>query len=331
MTARRRLIVGSAGSTVAFGTIRSLRERYGDGVFVIAIDTNPRELVAASVLADAFVQVPPARSPQFMAALHGLAQSYASSAYLPLHDEEIEVTSRLAADEHLPAGLALVAPSHDVVRLCRDKWEMHRWLRVRGLPSAETELATPEGLARLQRPPLLKPRHGTGGANFPTIRLPSELAGIDPNQWLLQEVLRKPEVCVETFLARSRMVFRCVCREFIERKPGGPSTKVRIYDDPALTVIAERLARELPLPGAFCFEVMTDGTGDWQITDVNPRIGAGTRMCAALGVDIAAANLADFWGDETEPMLLPLGGEYYIVRQYEDYVTSRRDPTDRSS
>jgi len=65
-------------------------------VFVVAIDTNLRELVAATALADAFVQVPLARSPQFPAALNDLARSYPGSCYLPLHDEEIDVSARLA-------------------------------------------------------------------------------------------------------------------------------------------------------------------------------------------------------------------------------------------
>src|SRR5689334_22677431 len=121
----RRLIVGSAGGTNAFGTIESVRERYGDGIFVIAIDTSTRELTAASVLADAFVQVPLARSPEFPAALCDLAMSYPGSYYLPLHDEEIEVAARLAAERGLPPHLDLIAPPYDVVRLCNDKWQMH--------------------------------------------------------------------------------------------------------------------------------------------------------------------------------------------------------------
>ncbi|HTS93283.1 MAG TPA: hypothetical protein VMG55_14835, partial [Stellaceae bacterium] len=68
-TSARRLIVGAAGGAAGFGTIRSVRERWGHSVEVIAIDTNPRELVAASAIADAFLRVPPARSRDFPAAL----------------------------------------------------------------------------------------------------------------------------------------------------------------------------------------------------------------------------------------------------------------------
>lgn len=113
----RGLIVGAAASANTFGTIQSVRARYGDAVFVVATDTNRRELVAASVLADAFVQVPLARTPEFPEALRGLAAAYPDSHYLPMHDEEIGVAARLAAQGRLPRGLTLIAPSYDVHRL----------------------------------------------------------------------------------------------------------------------------------------------------------------------------------------------------------------------
>ena len=95
------------------------------------------------------------------------------------------------------------------------------------------------------------------------------------------------------------------------------------FADLALAETAERLARGIPLFGAFLFQVMRDAASRWQIIDVNPRVGSGTRMSAALGLDFAAANLADHWGEPTETLLHPLTGEHYVVRQYQDYVTRR--------
>src|ERR1700730_7762484 len=156
----RRLIVGTSGGANAFGTIQSVRDHYGESVFVIATDSNPRELVAARAVADAFVQVPLARAPEFPAALGDLAASYPGSQYLPVHDDEIEIAARLVAEGRLPPGLDLIAPPYRVVRLCSDKWAMHQWLRANGLPSPETALATPAAFERMQRPLMLKPREG---------------------------------------------------------------------------------------------------------------------------------------------------------------------------
>jgi len=318
----RRLIVGSAGSGIAFGTIQSLRDHYGESVFVIAIDSNRRELVAASLLADAFVQMPLARAPEFPAALHDLAALYPDSCYLPIHDQEIDVAARIAAEGRLPRGLKLIAPPYEVVRLCSDKWEMHRWLMAKGLPSPKTAFATPEALEKMPRPAILKPREGTAAVGVRAIHDPAELKDLDPSHWLLQETLQAPEAGTNAFLSRCTGAFYSICREILEKR-ANVTTKMRVFDDRRLAHVAERLARELPLFGSFNIDVMMDTAGRWQVMDVNPRSGAATRMHAAVGMDFAAANLADFWGEPTDSMFQRFGGDCYVVRQYADYVTHR--------
>lgn len=321
MTAQRRLIVGSAGGAPAFGVIRSVRERYGNAAFVIAIDTNPSELVAASALADAFVRVPAASDPAFCVALRDIAAVYPASGYLPLHDDEIDVATRLAAAGGFPPGLDLIAPPLPVARLCSDKWAMHQWLIARGLPSPRTMLATSAGLNAMPRPVVLKPRESCGGQNFRRIRQAAELEGLDPEEWLLQEPLERPEIGLDIFLSRDGRVFRCVCRQYLEVR-ASVATKVRIFEDRPLAAIVERLVREMPLHGASLVQVMRDQRGIFCIMDVNPRVGSATRMCVPCGLDFAAANIADFWGESTNAILRPLAGEYYVARQYEEYVTS---------
>lgn len=319
---RRRLIIGTAGSAVAFGAIRSVRAHYGDAVFLVAMDTNRREMVASSVLADAFVQVPLARSPEFPNALGKISEAYPGSCYLPVHDDELEISARLAAEGKLPQGLELIAPPYDVVRLCGDKWAMHQWLRANGLPSPETAPATPAALERMGGPLALKPREGTGSKFVRLVSGAAELAGIDPDRWLLQEPLQENEVALDVFLSRSAGKFSCLCREYLALR-AGIVTNARLFNDPILADIAERLARSVPIFGGFMFQVMRDRARRWQIIDVNPRVGRGTGMGLAVGLNFAAANLADFWGEPTEGLLPPLSGEHYVARQYADYVTSR--------
>ena len=289
---------------------------------MIATDTNRRELVAASTIADVFVQVPPARSPEFVDALRKLANSYSGSCYLPLHDEEIQVASSLAFEERLPPGLKLIAPPFGVVRLCSDKWQMHQWLAEKGFRSPRTDLATPAAFRLIGSPAMLKPREGTGSHGVRLIHDEREITDLDANRWLLQEQLQGPEIAIDVFLSRRTGTFVCACREYLEVR-ATVAMKVRVHTDPVLDRIAEDLARTLPLHGAFMFQVMRDLMGQWTIIDVNPRIGSGTRMCAILGLDFSAANLADFWGEPVDAMLRPLSEEHYVVRQYADYDTGQ--------
>lgn len=251
----KHLILGAAGTGIAFGALHSIRERFGQSVYVIAIDPNPRDRVAASLYADAYVQVPLARSPEFGEALRRLAETYPGSCYLPAHDEEIEVAACLAAQGKLPAGLKLVAPPYESVRICRDKWRMYNWLRAHALPTPETVLATREAIGAVALPIIVKPRFGTASAGIRLARERADLVGLDPDRWLLQELLAAPQLSVDAFLGRTDAIFRCVCRlmespsiGFIEARGNW-----RVFEDALVARQAERLARRLPLPGAFFF------------------------------------------------------------------------------
>jgi len=318
----KRLILGAAGTGIAFGALHSIRERFAQSVYVIAIDPNPRDRVAASLYADAYVQVPLARSPEFGEALRRLAETYPGSCYLPAHDEEIEVAACLAAQGKLPAGLKLVAPPYESVRICRDKWRMYNWLRAHDLPTPETVLATPEAIGAVALPIIVKPRFGTASTGIRLARDRADLVGLDPDRWLLQELLAEPQLSVDAFLGRTDEIFRCVCRlmespsvGFIEARGNW-----RVFEDALVARQAERLARRLPLPGAFFFQALSKEPGRWLITDVNPRLAYGSRISAILGADFAAANLADFWGEPTGILLQPIVGEHIVHRQFGHYA-----------
>jgi carbamoyl-phosphate synthase large subunit len=320
----RRLIIGSAGGHNSFAIVKALRQWYGDSVFITAIDINPREQVTASLFSDAFMQVPPARSPEFGEALARLAETYSGSAYLPMHDEEIAVAARLASKGNLPASLELIAPSYDVVRLCLDKWRMHQWLKANGLPTPETVLATPEAIATVQLPTVLKPRIGTGSRGVRLIRERSELAGLASEAWLLQEFLQHPELQCTSFLSRHTGAHHSACHMFMGNRAGflpaghGPW---RVFRDPVVETHAEHLARRLPIFGSFFFQNLSDESSRWLITDINPRAPAG-RFTAAAGADFTMANLADFWGEPFDRMLQPIEGEYAIGREFIEYVVA---------
>lgn len=86
--------------------------------------------------------------------------------------------------------------------------------------------------------------------------------------------------------------------------------------------IAERLCRLIELPPAFCFQVMTGPAGNWLITDLNPRLGAGTALSTACGWSLASAALACYGDLPLDPTqyLSPLDGEHHVVRVFQELV-----------
>jgi carbamoyl-phosphate synthase large subunit len=325
---KRQLILGAAGSGISHDTLRSVREQFGDRVFVVAIDINPRERVAASVMADAFVQVPLARSTAFLPALAELAEAYPGSCYLPVHDEELAAVADLATAGRLPPGLDVIAPSPEVIRICNDKWLAHQWLQDNGFDTAKTALADPVAVELVGLPAILKPRSGTASTGVRLIHDAAELAGLDREKWLLQELFQSQEITAEGLLSRRDGNFRTYCRLQLAPMVGYRVIRGvwRVLSDPAVGAIVERLARQLPLPGAFIVQGFHKDSSPLLITDINPRVASGMRAAAAVGTDFLAANLADFWGEPIDQMAKPVVGEHVVARGYSEHVTASTDP-----
>ncbi|MBE2316897.1 ATP-grasp domain-containing protein [Solirubrobacter sp. CPCC 204708] len=306
------LLAGAAGTATAYGLLRSVRERWGAAVRLVAADINPPHLVAATTLADASHQVPLAADPGFQARIVELVAAEAVTVWWPVLDAEIVIAADLRERGLLPAGVAVVAPARATAELCLDKQAVAERLQALGLPTPATwPLADapwdPAGI-------VVKPRSGFGSRGLRIAESETELEEIrraaEPGL-VAQPRLRGDEYTIDALRTRDGST-RAVARERIETK-AGVSTKARVFEDAVLTELAARLADGLELTGPFCFQVI-----DGAITDVNPRPGGGTRMTVAAGVDLHCAALADVWGHMLE--LPPLPRERFVVRHWEENV-----------
>jgi carbamoylphosphate synthase large subunit len=311
--------VGAAGTGIAFGTLKSIRESWGNDVTVVAADINPPHLIAAAALADRYVVTPPFSEVRFPKALLEALAEHAVDTYFPILDEEIVIAATMQERGELPDAINVLAPPAAAARICLDKLGTAQWLSANGLPSPETWNAAD---ARWRTDGLiLKPRRGRGSLGVRTVESPEELELYRAEGLVAQERCALPEITIDAFRSRSGKRFRALCRERIEVK-AGVCTKARVFEDAQLMELAAAVAEGLRLVGTFCLQVMRgQRSGGWVVTDVNPRPGAGTRMSTAVGVDFLAANLADAWGIEVTDALLPvLKTDRYVVRQHAEYV-----------
>jgi carbamoylphosphate synthase large subunit len=306
--------IGAAGTATAYGLIRAVTRAWPQGVRVIAADTNPPQLVAASSLAAESVVVPPVAHPDFDERLiGGLSRTHADT-YVPLLDAEILRAAELRDAGLIPESVRYVkAPSAESSRLCLDKLEMDRFLTAHQLPVPETW--GHDDYPRDGRPLIVKPRQGLGSVGVRRLDAAERVA---PDE-LVQEVCDPPEVTVDAFRARRGALRMSVCRERLQVK-AGVATKARVFQDAELAELAHRLGDRLDLGGTYCFQTMRDGNGAWAITDVNARPGGATAMSVAVGADVLAADLADLWGEDPLPFLRPPERPRIVVRAYTELV-----------
>lgn len=306
------VLVTAAGTAAGYGIARSVRAAWGAGVRVVAADTNPPELVAASALADVAVQVPGWESAGYPDVIAELCARHGVTTWWPIIDGEVAAAATWRAAGRLPAEVAVVAPPPDAAALVLDKVSLARWLD-------EHELPTPATLTAFRAPGVVvKPRRGHGSRGVVICRTADELAAAAGDDVLVQALCEPPEITVDGFRSRDGTISAAVARERLEVK-AGVAVKARVFASLELSALSARLASTLGLTGAFCFQVMAGASG-WEITDVNPRPGAGTAMSVACGFEVLAAVLADRHGQDPAPYLAWAGEERLVVRHYEEDV-----------
>jgi carbamoylphosphate synthase large subunit len=313
----RVVLIGAAGTGTAFGAACAIRRVWSQSVKLVVMDINPRHLVTASLLADYFEQVPPSASPGFVDTLLGILQRYSVDTYLPLLPEEIWLAARLHEEGRIPSTVNVMVPSLAASDACADKLTLSQLLSKEGLPVPRTAPASSPFPGKKF---FLKPKNGTGSRGARPVHI-SELFGVvgeSGSDWIVQEICQRPEVTVDAFFDPGSNFSYALCRERIEIK-AGVSVKARLFVDEMLGGYARIIARCLHLSGSFCFQVMRIQSR-WVVTDVNPRPGAATAMCAVVGNDFFAASFAYLWGEDFKKFFLPLESPHYVTRQYADFL-----------
>ena len=279
-------------------------------------DINRKELVTSSLLADSYTQCPLANSKEFPPFLINLAGHLNLNSWLPLLPDEMLVAKEQQRVGAFLPNFKLILPRGDITS-CVDKWEMYLAFRDDGIPTPYTSIdhRLPDGSDLI-----IKPRIATGSKGIRSIQRPEAItfAALLTDGYVIQEKCFAPELTIDAFYDPNGDYQVATVRERIEVKLG-VTTKARVFFDDELTDLAARVARCLSLEGSFCFQVMASQRG-WLVTDVNPRPGGASAMCAVVGQDFFAATFAYHWNEDWSQFLPPTRGEHFVTRQYSEFL-----------
>ena len=316
--ATKVVLLGAAGTGTSFAVAARLRASWGTAVRIVGMDVNEPELVTTSLLCDRCYRVSPAASDAFYEEVIEIIESEGITTYLPIVNDEFLHAQAMRRDRRA-AGVDIILPDDPGVELCRDKYLLNTWLLQLAIPTPETclpEERTGNG------PWFMKPRNAFGSRGSRRVDeqdlaafQPSELSGL-----ILQEVCEHPEVTVDCFCDAECGYRVTICRERLETK-AGVCTKARLFRDHELERYARIIGQTLGVRGTFCFQVMK-ARGQWVVTDLNMRPGAGTAMSCAAGFDVLSAMFACRWR-------LPYEGYFrndtvdidlIVTRQYSEFL-----------
>lgn len=314
---KRKVIVGAAGSGTGFSAITSLRKNWGGDVHIVAIDVNPRHLVTAALIADTFVQAPPAASASFGDFLASQT-SDGGWHFMPLLPDELMSASQSLVASSCNNSYKLIGAEPSGALSLIDKLHLFENLRSGGIASPRTQIATPDMIVRSKS--VIKPRRGFGSKGVYHVEANGEFPLLNSfGDYIVQEHITGPEFTVDAFCDQKAGHVWTVCRERIEVK-SGVSVKCRIIRDSEFDTLALKLAGLFGIRGTFCFQVIV-GTAGPMLIDLNPRPGAGTSMSILTGNDFFAAAFSLAFAEDYRKHFSTISGECYITRQYVDFLS----------
>jgi biotin carboxylase len=322
-----RLLILGAGTAAAENLLRSLR--HGDPCLVV-LGAHDDRFVLKHSGADRRYLLPSPRARGFIPALRGLTRAAGIDLVVPTSDVHVQVLSR--ARRQLAGKLFL--PAAATVDLCRDKYELIKLLRRRGLPAPETyEVAGPKSIERIfarlggKAALFCRPRTGTcsrGGAAVSSpdeawswIRIWETMQGIPTAAFTLAEYLPGDQFACQSVWRHGRMIlvntFERLSYFGVDNIPSGVTSLASLAKTvvrPDLVALCRRaIAVASPrASGAFSVDVKEDAQGRPHVTEIN----AGRLFMGMTAFDLVLKhNMSVTW------IHLALGRDVGLAEEYD--------------
>ena len=292
MAERRRVLITGMGGPAGISVLRGIAE---DPLDVYSADIDPFAAGLFLVAPDRRIMVPRGDSPRFVGAIMDACREHAIDVLVPTVDSELLPVAEARA-EFEAAGVALVNPSADTLRMCLDKWELHqRCQGVVRLP-ASAVLDDEFDPAGIELPVIVKPRSGSGSRGIRLIKARSELEAItrDGTQ-LVQEHLPGPEHSLDVLARRDGRVLAVVPRERL-KVDSGIAVTARVTRDEALEGFGRTVAERIGLVGVGNVQVKQTAGGEPALLEVNPRFPGSMPLTIAAGVNMPALAVREALG-----------------------------------
>ncbi|MFJ1541406.1 ATP-grasp domain-containing protein [Micromonospora chalcea] len=293
----------------------------GRGGRTLAADSDLR--APAQVAADAFVQLPPYRSAEYVATLTRECIRHEISLLVPLNDYELSALAGDPAAELEAAGTTVLAPRHDIQRIIEDKYRFAGLMSTVDIAVPTTHLAL--DLLRAEGDSLglgdqlvVKHRYGSGSSGLTfcdrkdvkahlraaALTAPDRSGGIprgaDQPRYdlvVVQDRIHGAEHGIDAISDFTGRYRACLARRKLSMRAGETDRAVSVDPHP-FAQLSERIAEEVGARGLIDIDVIVDDAGQAYVIDVNPRFGGGYPFSHLAGADVPACYVA--WHAQAE-------------------------------
>ena len=304
-----RILVTGSGGAAGISVIKALHRTYD----LIAADMDP--FSAGLFMVNKRVILPPGDSKKFIGSLLDIITKYSVDLLIPTVDEELVAISKEIPRFHCEVMLS----AYNVIDICNDKWNTFQFLKIKGIPTAESWLK-PEDVSF---PVILKPRIGRGSKDIYLVHNAREREKRFKEGMIIQENLPGTEYTIDVLMDKDgENVIATVPRERM-RTESGISVVGRTVKQQALLSIAEKTAIALGVSGPVNIQVKLDKTGTAKILEINPRFAGTTPLSVAAGVNIPYLAVRNYSGEEIPKQEFTEG--IYMIRYLEEIFVEEDD------
>jgi carbamoyl-phosphate synthase large subunit len=292
MADRKRVLITGMGGPAGISVLRGIAD---DPLDVYSADIDPFAAGLYLVAPDRRVMLPRGDSPRFVPAVMEVCRRHAIDVLVPTVDSELLPVAEARA-EFEAAGVALVNPSADTLRMCLDKWALHQ--RCDGVVRvpASAVLNGDFDPASVPLPVIVKPRSGSGSRGIRLISDRNELAAVERDgTQLVQEHLPGPEHSLDVLARRDGRVLAVVPRERL-KVDSGIAVTARVTRDEELEHFGRIVAERIGLVGVGNVQVKQAAGGEPALLEVNPRFPGSMPLTIAAGVNMPALAVREALG-----------------------------------
>jgi carbamoyl-phosphate synthase large subunit len=293
MAERPRVLITGMGGPAGIAVLRGIGDHRFD---VYSADIDPFAAGLYLVPRERRVMLPRGDNPRFVSTVMGVCRDHAIDVLVPTVDSELLPVAEARA-EFEAAGVSLVNASAQTLRLCLDKWALHRHCEgtVRLPTTAVLDGAFDPDAVQL--PVIVKPRSGSGSSGIRLITQGSELEHLPRDATLLlQEHLPGPEHSLDVLARRDGRVLAVVPRERL-KVDSGIAVTARVTRDQTLESFGRAVAEHIGLTGVGNVQVKQTAAGQPALLEVNPRFPGSMPLTIAAGVNMPALVVREALGE----------------------------------
>ena len=310
--------------------LKDFRASMEEGSRLIGTDLSP--YAPALYFTDKQYLVPRIDDPGYIDVLLEICRKEKIDAVTTFIDPEIMILAE-NREKFEALGVEVLAPYTETAKLCFDKYEMFKFLKARGIRTAETwgsfeETKKALGEGKTSLPVFVKPRTGSGSVGARKIGdLDSLRAAFAADPGLIAQELMTGEGCfdldadiyVDTITHEPVAIFS---KRKISTTIGGANKTISFKDEKLFAFAKEALSPfkfNGPIDADFFFK-----NGEYYLSEINPRFGGAYLHAYGAGVDFIKMIENNLRGCTNEPQI----GAYdegVVMMMYDSVVIKTAD------